>query len=51
MMRCERCNACQSQWDMNNCKRCNHPGKDTRGPSEIAEDEAEIKQMYGDDDA
>lgn len=35
---------------MSPCKRCDFPKKDIRGPSEIKEDEAEIKQMYGDED-
>lgn len=30
MARCQRCNACMSQWDFGPCMFCGFPGKDKR---------------------
>jgi hypothetical protein len=42
MARCERCNACQSQYDFSDCKYCGFPGSDIREPEEVLRDDIEI---------
>lgn len=45
MARCQRCNGCESQWDMGNCGYCNYPGKDTREMNDIIVKENHVWTM------
>lgn len=38
MARCQRCKACESQWDFNDCPYCGFPGEETRTPERIAQE-------------
>ena len=44
MARCQRCNSCQSQWDMTACKRCDYPYADKRTQEQIAQDTKEMEE-------
>lgn len=54
MARCERCNACESMWDLSPCESCNFPKADTRTADQIKQDDLEydewLKEMGCDDD-
>jgi Zn finger protein HypA/HybF involved in hydrogenase expression len=43
MARCERCNACESQWDFRDCPRCNYPREDIRTGAQIKQDDKDYK--------
>lgn len=49
MARCQRCNACESQWDFTPCRSCGFPGVETRTPEMIAQDEKDWKEYVGGD--
>ena len=38
MARCERCDACQSMWDLEPCVHCGFPGEDPRDAQTIEND-------------
>jgi hypothetical protein len=50
MARCERCNACESQWDFTPCKHCNFPLTDTRISDQKAQDDKDIEEFYKEPD-
>lgn len=47
-MRCYRCNACQSQWEIGECRRCGYPAPDRRTQEQIADDETDINEEESD---
>ena len=50
MARCERCNACESMWSTKDCYHCGFPNEDTRDDDQIAEDDLDMDEYYGEEE-